>query len=159
MILLNFDTAIKGDSTVPGHEDWITCDSLQFGVGRSINMSGGGKDRETSNPSFSEFTLSKSTDAASPELFFQAICGKSLGKAHVHFVQQAGAGEDPQIYLTYELDGAIVSSYSISSGGDRPTESVAVSFTKITKKYDAFDGSKRTTGTAKKWDLMANKTF
>jgi len=36
MILLKFATAIHGDSMVDGHDDWITIDSLQFGVGRAI---------------------------------------------------------------------------------------------------------------------------
>lgn len=64
MILLNFETAIKGAATVDKHTDWITVDSIQFGVGRSISSVGGGSDRETSNPSFSEVTCSKNTDIA-----------------------------------------------------------------------------------------------
>ena len=50
-------------------------------------------------------------------------------------------------------------SYSISSSGERPSESFSLNFTKITKQYDAFDGDKKKTGTPRKWDLMANKTF
>ena len=46
MILMNFDTQIKGDSVVEAHENWITVDSIQLGVGRSISSSGGGKDRD-----------------------------------------------------------------------------------------------------------------
>ena len=157
MILLNFEKQIKGDSTVEAHTDWITCDSMQLGVGRSITMSGGGKDRDTSNPSFSEITLTKSSDMASSDLYYQAVCGQSLGKAEIHFLQTAG--EATQVYLKYELTDAIVSSYSISSGGERPTESFSLNFTKITKQYDAFSGDKKATGTPKKWDLMANKPF
>jgi type VI secretion system secreted protein Hcp len=159
MILLKFETEIKGDSTVEGHDNWITCDSFQLGVGRSISASGGGKSRDTSNPSFSEATIAKSTDIASADLFFQAICGKSLGKAEVHFFQTAGTDSKGQVYLMYELEEAIVSSYSISSGGERPSESFSLNFTKITKQYDDFSGDKKKTGTPKKWDLMANKTF
>ena len=160
MILLKFETVIKGDSTVEKHEDWINIDSFQLGVGRSISASGGGKSRDTSNPSFSEATLAKSTDLASSDLFFQAICGKSLGKAEIHFVQTAGVDTaGAQVYLKYELQDAIVSSYSLSSGGERPSESFSLNFTKITKQYDDFSGEKKVTGTPKKWDLMANKTF
>lgn len=159
MILLKFDTEIKGDATVDGHTDWITIDSFQLGVGRSISASGGGKSRDTSNPSFSEATFSKSTDLSSADLFFQAICGKSLKKAHVHFFQTAGVDSAGQVYLKYELEEPIVSSYSISSGGERPAESVSVNFTKITKQYDDYSGDSKKTGTPKKWDLMANKTF
>ncbi|MES2069605.1 MAG: type VI secretion system tube protein Hcp [Pseudomonadota bacterium] len=159
MILLKFGTTINGDSIVDGHDKWITVDSLQFGVGRSISASGGGADRETSNPSFSEVTLTKSTDVSSADLFMQAVCGKSLGKAEIHFLQTGGADKKQQVYLKIELEEAIVSSYSTSSGGDRPSESFSLNFTKVSYQYDAFSGDKVTTGTAKKWDLTKNATY
>ena len=158
MILLKFATEIKGDSTIKNHENWINIDSFQLGVGRAITSSGGGKDRDTSSPSFSEVTCTKSTDMASSDLFMQAICGKSLGKAEIHFVQTDGDAAD-QVYMKYELEDALISSYSLSSSGERPSESFSINFTKITKQYDAFSGDKKTTGTPKKWDLMANKKF
>jgi type VI secretion system secreted protein Hcp len=58
-----------------------------------------------------------------------------------------------------ELEEAIVSSYSASSGGDRPSESFSLNFTKISYQYDKFDGDKVTTGTPKKWDLEKNETY
>ncbi len=159
MILLKFATAINGDSVVDSHDKWITIDSMQMGVGRSISASGGGADRETSNPSFSEITLTKSTDVASADLFMQSVCGMSLGKAELHFLQTGGADKKQQVYMKIELTDAIVSSYSMSSGGDRPSESFSLNFTQISYQYDAFSGTKVTTGTPKKWDLAKNATF
>ncbi|WP_332876516.1 Hcp family type VI secretion system effector [Massilia sp. S19_KUP03_FR1] len=159
MILLKFAVAINGDSVVDSHEKWITISSLQIGVGRAISVSGGGADRETSNPSFSEITLTKSTDIASADLFMQAVCGKSLGKAEIHFLQTGGSDKKQQVYLKIELTDAIVSSYSASSGGDRPSESFSLNFTQISYQYDAFSGDNIVTGTAKKWDLTKNATF
>ncbi len=158
MILLKFDTQIKGDSDIGGHKDWITCDSVQFGVGRSISASGGGKSRDTSNPSFSEVTIAKSTDVASSDLFMQAICGKSLGKAELHWVQTSGEAGD-QVFLKMTLHEPIVSSYSLGSGGDRPSETFSLNFTKVTYHYDDFSGDKVVTGRDQNWDLMANKKF
>jgi type VI secretion system secreted protein Hcp len=159
MIVLKFATAINGECTVQGHDKWITVLSVQFGVGRGISSVGGGRDRETSNPSFSEVTFSKGMDVASTALFMQATCGKSLGKAEIHFLQTGGADTKGQVYLTIELDEAIVSSYSVSSGGDRPTESFSLNFTKITYNYDKYDGAAVTKGTPQKWDLEKNETF
>ena len=156
MILLNFATKIKGTSTVSAHTDWITIDAVQMGVGRAITTSGGGADRDTSNPSFSEVTMTKATDIASADLFMEAVCSKSLGKAELHFIQTGGADKKQQVFLTVELEDAIVSSYSVSSSGERPTETISLNFTKISYKYDSFSGEKVTTGTAKKWDLEAN---
>ena len=158
MILLNLDDGkIKGDSAVDGYEDWITLDSVQFGVGRAISTSGTGKDRDTSNPSFSEITITKSTDTTSGELFQQSCGGKAMGKAELVWIQTGGTDEGNQPYLTIELTDPIISSYSISSGGERPNESVSLNFTKIKFRYDAFDGAKITKGRDVTWDLMTNK--
>jgi type VI secretion system secreted protein Hcp len=159
MILLKFKTEIKGTSTVDGHKDWITVDAIQMGVGRAISVSGGGTDRDTSNPSFSEISLTKATDIASADLFMQAVCGKSLGSAEIHFMQTGGTDKKQQVFLTIELDGPIISSYSVSSGGERPSESFSINFTKISYKYDTFSGETVKTGTAKKWDLEANAVY
>ena len=159
MILLKFETAINGESTVAEHDKWINLDSVQFGVGRSISMVGGGGDRETSNPSFSEVTCTKSMDVSSSEIMMQATCGKSLGKAEIHFIQTGGADVKGQAYCKVELEEAIVSAYSASSGGERPSESFSLNFTKISYQYDKFDGDKVTAGTAKKWDLEKNEKY
>lgn len=159
MIALKFATAINGECTVQGHEKWITITSAQFGVGRGISSVGGGGDRETSNPSFSEVTFEKGMDVASTALFMQATCGKSLGKAEIHFIQTGGTDAKGQVYLKIELDDAIVSSYSVSSKGERPTENFSLNFTKISYNYDKYDGSVVTKGTPQKWDLTKNQTF
>ena len=159
MILLKFATAINGESTVAGHDKWITIESVQMGVGRGITSVGGGGDRETSNPSFSEVTMAKTMDVASTELFMQATCGKSLGKAEIHFIQTGGTAAKGQTYLKIELDEAIVSSYSMNSGGERPTENFSLNFTKISYQYDKYDGATVVTGTAKKWNLEKNEVW
>jgi type VI secretion system secreted protein Hcp len=155
MILLNFDTQIKGTSSVDGHDKWITIDSLQMGVGRAISMTGNGNDRDTSNPSFSEISMTKATDIASADLFMQAVAGKSLGVATIHFIQTASA--KVQVFLTIELTGAIISSYSMGSSGERPNETFSIHFTKISYKYDSFNGDTVTTGTPKKWNVAGNE--
>lgn len=158
MILLSFTTAINGDSTVQGHDKWITIDSFQFGVGRAITTSGVGKDRDTSNPSFSEVTLTKSMDVASVDLMMQAICGKSLGTAKLHWIQTGGTGVKGQVYLEIELADPIISSYSVSSGGDRPSESISINFNEYKMKYSTFgEGDAVVAGAFKGWNLMKNE--
>lgn len=156
MILLKLGK-INGSSAIEGHEKWITLDSLQFGVGRAISVVGGGADRDTSNPSFSEVTAAKSMDISSPDIFMEAVGGKAADKAEIHFIQTAEQKTQPFLKLT--LEGSLVSSYSMSSGGERPSESFSINFTKIEYQYDAFSGTKKTTGTPKKWDLIVNKQY
>jgi type VI secretion system secreted protein Hcp len=160
MILLQFKgDVIKGTSQVEGHKDWITVDSIQLGVGRSISTTGRGGDRDTSNPSFSEITISRATDKASPIIFGQAVHGVSLGEAIIHFLQ-VGEKDKTRIYLEYVLSEPIVSSYSVSSGGDRPTETFSITFTKIKEKYtEFFQGGKTGEQTEFGWDLALNQTW
>ncbi len=158
MILLDFEGTIKGDAQQSGHEDWINLTSIQRGVGRTITTSGSGKDRETSTPNFSEVSCSKDADIASNEIFAQAIYGKKISeKAVVHFIQTGGEGAD-QIYMELELYEPIISSYSSSSGGERPMENFSISFTKIVQKYTQFDaGGTQTQATDKGFDLKTGK--
>ena len=62
------------------------------------------------------------------------------------------------VYLAYELSECGVSGYSISTGGDKPTESLTINFTKIMCTYTERDpkvgGSPDTVG----YDLKAMKT-
>ncbi|MHC4248392.1 MAG: Hcp family type VI secretion system effector [Planctomycetota bacterium] len=161
MIVIKIE-GINGDCGRTGHEKWIDVSSMQIGVGRSITSVGGGADRETSNPSFSELTFTKPTDISSTNLFAQAISGKALGKvANVHLLQTGGASEGgDQIYMELELHDPIVSSYSVSSGGERPDESFSVNFTKIVMKYTKFEkGGKKVQADPKGWDLMTGEPF
>lgn len=158
MILVKFATEIKGQAKVSGHEGWINVDSMQWGVGRGIALQAGGSaKREVSSPSVSEVVFSRSADMASPELFFQACGGVSLGTCTIHLLQVVG--NETKVFTEILLEEAMISSYSVSSGGDTPSDTFAVNFTKISYQYDTFDGKKVTTGTAKKWDLAVNKTY
>jgi len=63
-------------------------------------------------------------DKASVDLMMKATCGKSLGKATIHFVQTGGTDAKGKIVLR----DAIVSSYSTSSDGERSSESFSINF-------------------------------
>ncbi len=160
MILMNFDGKIKGDCSIPEHEEWITLDQLQFGLGRAITTSGGGADRDTGTPSWSEITVSKSTDVASGDLLQQACAGKNIGDAEVHWIQVGGVDAPTQPYMILKLHGAIISSYSLSSGGERPTENVSINCAKFSFRYDQFkEGGEVQTGRDINWDIMASNFF
>ena len=131
-IYLKFGS-IKGSVTTKGHEEWLNVQSFQFGVARGIATPvGNAKNREASAPSLSEVTFTKEMDQSSPYLFNEGCVGKGL-KAVFHFCRTAG--NQLETYLEVELENALVSNYSVSSGGDRPSESISLNFTKILMKY------------------------
>ena len=154
-IFMSYD-GIDGDVTAEGHEKWIELSSCQFGVGRSItNPTAKGVNREASAPSVSEIVVTKVTDGASCKLFQASLFGE--GKTvNIDFCKTDKDKLEP--YLSLTLENTMVSSFSTSSGGDRPSESLSLNFTKIEFKNIGM-GSANETGSpeAATWDLAAAK--
>lgn len=131
---------IEGDVTAEGHEGWIECESLDWGVQRAIHTpTGRAEGRESAAPSVSEIAINKLVDKTSPILFADACVGRERG-VKIDFVR---IGEAMQTYLEYELSNSLVSAYSVSADGDRPMESVSFNFTKIEMKYTPYDAAHR----------------
>jgi type VI secretion system secreted protein Hcp len=153
MILMHHPD-VKGDSTVADHVDWIGIDSFQFGVGRGISSTTGGSDRDTSTPSFSEITLTKPTDISSTGLFAATGWGKAPATpVLIHFIQTGGTSAS-QVYMTFTLGSPLLSGYSLSSGGDRPSESISINYVKIEITYTQFkDGGAGVDADPKGFDL------
>ncbi|MFY9299758.1 MAG: type VI secretion system tube protein Hcp [Candidatus Nitrosotenuis sp.] len=134
-IYMKYD-GIDGEVAVQGHEREIELNSFQFGIARAIGSPGAGSGRESSAPSISEIVVTKVMDKASPKLFEQALVGTPR-KVDIFFVLNTGSG--PVTYAQYTLEDVLVSRYSVSSGGDRPTESLSLNFAKITFKHTVID--------------------
>jgi len=154
-IYMNID-GIPGDVTAAGHEKWIEVNSFQWGTGRAISSPvGGSADREASAPSVSEIVVTKASDNASTKLLAEALWGE--GKlVKIDFCK---TDKDKfEVYYNYELENTLISGYSLSSGGDRPTESISLNFTKVT--FNATPtGAKHDTGSPDRvmYDLALGK--
>ena len=129
---------LDGDVTAKGHEDWIECSSLQWGVGRGITTStGSSQERESSATSVSDVTVTKAMDKCTPQLFKEACVGTGK-KVNIDLIQTGGTQLDT--YMTYELSNSLISGYSVSANSEgRPEESVSFNFTKVEMKYTPYD--------------------
>ncbi len=157
-IFMNYDNLnIPGDVTAAGHEKWIEINSFQFGVTRTISNTAGSADRQASAPSVSEIVITKLMDKSSPLLFKEALSGN--GKpVTIDFVTSGGGPSGPTVYAQYKLENVLISGYSTSSGGDRPTESISLSFTKITYTFNSQDpNTGQLTPTSVTYDLSLAK--
>jgi type VI protein secretion system component Hcp len=128
---LDFNGAIKGESTAPGHAEWIDIEGFSAGSLRSVTPPG--------NPTGSEITLTKRLDSASPELFKAAVAG-SIPYPKATLDLNNGATKLARI----ELDNVLLAAQSTdatSDGADRPSESITLNFTKITYTYILPDAS------------------
>lgn|SRR5208283_74986 len=129
-IYMNYDSlSVKGDATAANWEGWVELNSFQFGVGRGISSpTGGSADRESSAPSVSEITITKDQDSSTGPLLTAALQGEGV-TVIIDFVKTS-SGQLLK-YMEYTLTNTIISGWSTSSGGDRPSESISLNFTKV----------------------------
>jgi type VI secretion system secreted protein Hcp len=124
---------IKGDVTHDKHKGWLQIDSMQFGVDRAFKTGTGRTgNREASLASVSEVTISKTMDASGPRFFLEACIGWTARDVMLNFVRTGDPGET---FLSLRLSDALVSSYSLSSSGERPAETICINFSKVEMKY------------------------
>lgn len=148
---------IDGEATHETHKKWLDVGSLQWGVGRAISTpSGSTANREASEPSVSEVTITKMMDASSPKFFVESVTGAVGKKVEIHLVTTGSPGVT---YAEYVLTDALVSAYSMSSGGDRPSESISISFTKMEYKFIPYDNkNKAGTPISVSYDISTTKS-
>lgn len=156
MILMKIGKdVIKGESDVVGHVGWINVDSMSFGAGRSAQNNS--NDRGVGVAGLSEFSISRTMDCASTELYFQAVAGSSLGDVEIH-VLQSGEGEDPRVTNKYILSDVMISSFQTSSSGDKPNEAISLNYTKLGHEIFKWDGGKSTSSGMSTYDLNSGKS-
>jgi type VI secretion system secreted protein Hcp len=148
---MKYGTTIKGESLAQGHkgtDGWMEINSVQWGVGRAISTPvGAASKREASAPSVSEIVVTKQMDSTSPLLAQEAL----IGKAVTATIELTETGSDQlNTFLTLELTNTMISSYSMSSGGGRPSESLSLNFTKIVFTYQGFDDQHKADAALKK---------
>jgi type VI secretion system secreted protein Hcp len=123
---------IPGDVTANGHTKWIELNSFRFGIGRGISSpTGASSDRESSAPSITEITVTKASDVSSPKLYSEALQGEDR-TVQIDFCKTDKG--NLEVYTTYTLTNCMISGYSVSSGGDRPGETLSLNFTKVELK-------------------------
>ena len=139
-IYLKYD-GIDGEVTQSDHTKWIEVHSFQFGIGRGISTpTGNAANRESSHASVSEVVVTTAMDSSSTKIFTESATGKDGKKVEIHFVTTGNPG---LTYAQYTLEGTLISGYSLSSAGERPSESISLNFTKIEFKMTPYDNENK----------------
>jgi type VI secretion system secreted protein Hcp len=140
-IYMKCDALTKGAKSTRGN-DWIEIKSFQLGsagttstIGSATSGAGAGKIKfnEGHSSAGGSFHITKLIDAASPSLY-KAAAGKP-DNCTVNFDKPNTSATQP--YMTMNFENVMISHYSLSSGGDRPTESVSFNFAKVEYKDNA----------------------
>jgi|TARA_R100001443_G_scaffold73745_1_gene81639 type VI secretion system secreted protein Hcp len=120
--------AIKGESTADEFKDMITVLSMDWGSHRELtSYTGTAMDREASSTRLNDIVITKLQDKSSPDLFKEATIGKGQ-KAVFHITKQ---GDKIEEIMKIELTDAMISSYQMSVSGDRPVETIVISYTEL----------------------------
>jgi type VI secretion system secreted protein Hcp len=150
---------LSGDVSLPGFVGDIQLNSFQFGVGRGIGSPIGGADRESSAPSVSEIVVTKALDKTSTALLRDILVGTDIPEIDIFFVNVSKSGQTGTAYAEYVLSDVLLSGYSASSGGDRPSESISLNFTKIQYRSFTQNADGTTSVDSVSYDLIQGKVL
>jgi len=124
---------IDGESQDKDHSGWIEIGSVSYSISSpTTSTSSGGA---TGKADFSDVSITKVLDKASPNIAVSAANGKFYSGAEIHFCDSASS----VCYFKIELRDVMISSYSFSGGGDIPTESVSLNYNSIKWTYNTLD--------------------
>lgn len=148
---------IDGESLKSKAEGWIEIMSFSNGASNPASTAHGGG-MGSGKVDLSSISIQKIVDKSSPKLFQSCCMGTHIKKGTLMVRESSGANTtDP--YFQYDMDGVFVDSVSWggAQGGGKPSESVSLSFQKITVSYwpqnaDGKLGSKIPAG----WDVQKN---
>ncbi len=139
---------VQGSVTAKGFEQWIELNSFHFSTSRNISMeAGNASNRNHGRPSISEIVVTKNLEQASFGLLQEALRGDKGKKITIRVVEVAQ--DKLREYVSYELEDTLLSSYSIASGGGIPSETISLSYSKITASFTATDKSNKSSQPAR----------
>jgi type VI secretion system secreted protein Hcp len=154
-VILQFKD-IKGNSLIDGYADGIILYSFSHSVSMPMNSDTANTERTMGRPTFSEFSITKATDQATPALYAACAAGTKLGDATISIGRNEGGKF--MLLMKYVLTNAMISHISTGGGSSEMSDSVTIHFTQMTSQY-----TQQSTDSTKKgnasfgWDLAANK--
>ncbi len=151
---------IKGEVTESAHVGWIAIDSVSLGASRAggVEVGSGQEKRHRNPPDITPIQISRGYDAASPLLFNQAVAGEPAN-VWIEFMEPPG-GQDkpPNIYLKLALRACVITNYSMAGGGEKPGETLSLSYTGINIDYTPYDETDKAGKTTRGFfDLITGK--
>jgi type VI secretion system secreted protein Hcp len=142
---------VAGDVTAAPYQNWINIASWSWGATNSTTVAAG-TGYSAGKAAVSALTLMKSADSGTPRLVDALVRGAHFPKAALAVRRSSDGWE----YLRIRLEDVLVTSDQLSAGGERPEESVAVTFARYVLDYKPGPG-KPTVSYG--WDVGKNAPF
>ena len=151
---------IQGEATESNHEHWIPLIQISHGIEQQASKRTPGETRTVlASSKHDPIQVGKRIDKSSPLLHERCCSGKTIPKATIELLKDAGDKRVP--YLKYELTDVIVAGIKFNANHadeEEPNETVDLKYQTIKWVYSATDASGSVTGNVPAgWDLKGNK--
>jgi type VI secretion system secreted protein Hcp len=126
---------IEGESQDSKHKGEIEIASFNWGVSQQGVSGGRGGGMGSGKAAFTDFSVVKAVDKASPALFKACATGQHVPEV---IVTLRRAGGDQLDYLTYKFTDVMVTGYQAMgapAGGGLPDENLSFNFSKVQIDY------------------------
>ncbi|RYD23297.1 MAG: type VI secretion system tube protein Hcp [Verrucomicrobiaceae bacterium] len=151
---------VTGESLDKNHAGWIEVSAMDFKIENAVTLGAGSGTITASKSKGSALTITKLLDRSSPVLFLGCASGTVYPTVTLDVTRLNGSGT-PVTYYKITLSNVIVSNLGTSSLGERPAETVALSYEKIVTDYfmaDSKGGVPSTPTTTATWNFATNSS-
>ncbi len=127
---------IDGESVDENHDKWIDVLSIDWGA----HKPGATNDaaRRRGDVKLGDITMTKGYDASSPKIMLACANGTHFPSVELEAPERRGA---QATYMKYKLENVMITSYSIDATGERPMETITMTYEKV--EAAAIDESSR----------------
>lgn len=145
--------SIAGSVTTSGYANWIVLDSFRWGFSAGYTSKQSG-----SEVSVREIVVTMRAEKASP-LMVNAGVSRSFLKPSVLIQFTATAKDKVDVFMSYELSNCLITNYAIEAPAEgHPTETLSLSFTKITQTFNPRDSKLIGSPTSVTYDVTSAQT-
>lgn len=148
---------IKGESRDAGHQGWLECDAVDWGVHQPASAIASSTGRTLGRSHHNTIAIARQSDVATP-ILLQACCmGRTMPRATIEFMRADGG--TPLKYFVLELEHVLVCEVAPGvSEGQPMREYLALAFAKVRWNYAQQSLAGGMLGhTVGGWDLASNK--
>lgn len=122
---IKFD-GVDGESADKDHDKWIDVLSIDWGAHKPTP--GEGATRRRGDVILEDLIMTKEYDAASPKIMLACAKGEHFSKVEFEAPERSGARAT---YMKYELENVMITNYSLDASGDRPMETITMTYQKV----------------------------
>ncbi len=142
--------SIQGSAMTSGFENWITLESFQWGFSAGYTAKHTG-----SEVSVREVVVTLRAEKASP-LIVNAGVSRTILTPSVTIKMTTTSKDKVDTFMSYDLSNCLITNYAISAPGEGPpTETLSLSFTKITETFNPKDSKLTGSPTTVTYDVTS----